>query len=236
MQLRGLVAFLLLALSSCAAEVVDRMVAVVNKQVILQSELEQTAHVEFLLQGKPPSAKPATTEMQAVLDQLIDRDLLEQQIMNPAVLSPTKEEVAARIKEVRTQIPGADTNDGWKAVLAAYGVSEQDVEEQIISQLRILKFVDLRFRALAQVDRTAVSSYYQEKLLPQLHQQGAPVPPLKDVAAKIEKILAEQRIDELLNSWLQTLRSQSHIQKIALESGMAGAGAPAYATPSGARL
>ena len=34
-------------------QMVDRMVAVVNKRVILQSELDQAARVEFLLQGKP---------------------------------------------------------------------------------------------------------------------------------------------------------------------------------------
>jgi hypothetical protein len=222
-------AILLLALLPCAAEVVDRMVAVVNKQVILQSELEQTVHVEFLLQGKPLN-KLTSAEQQSVLEQLIDRDLLEQQIMHPATLDPSAEELAARMREVRAQLGAAD-NDRWKALLAAYGVTEQDVEEQIISQIRILKFVDRRFRALAQIDRTAVNAYYQEKLLPQLRKQGASLPPLNEVAPKIEKILAEQRMDELMSSWLQTLRSQSHIQKMSVESNMAAGGKPAGEKP-----
>jgi hypothetical protein len=222
-------AILLLALLPCAAEVVDRMVAVVNKQVILQSELEQTVHVEFLLQGKPLN-KLTSAEQQSVLEQLIDRDLLEQQIMHPATLDPSAEELATRMREVRAQLGAAD-NDRWKALLAAYGVTEQDVEEQIISQIRILKFVDRRFRALAQIDRTAVNAYYQEKLLPQLRKQGASLPPLNEVAPKIEKILAEQRMDELMSSWLQTLRSQSHIQKMSVESNMAAGGKPAGEKP-----
>jgi hypothetical protein len=222
-------AILLLALLPCAAEVVDRMVAVVNKQVILQSELEQTVHVEFLLQGKLLN-KLTSAEQQSVLEQLIDRDLLEQQIMHPATLDPSAEELAARMREVRAQLGAAD-NDRWKALLAAYGVTEQDVEEQIISQIRILKFVDRRFRALAQIDRTAVNAYYQEKLLPQLRKQGASLPPLNEVAPKIEKILAEQRMDELMSSWLQTLRSQSHIQKMSVESNMAAGGKPAGEKP-----
>ncbi len=207
---------LLLALLPCAAEVVDRIVAVVNKQVILQSELEQTLHVEFLLQGKPLN-KVTGPEQQTVLEQLIDRDLLEQQSMHPELLNPTAEELAAHMREVRAQL-GATDNERWQALLASYGVTEQDVEEQVSSQLRILKFVDRRFRALAQIDRTAINAYYQEKLLPQLRKQNAPLPPLNEVAPKIEKILAEQRIDELLSSWLQTLRSQSHIQKMSVDS------------------
>jgi hypothetical protein len=213
---------LLLALLPCAAEVVDRIVAVVNKQVILQSELEQTLHVEFLLQGKPLN-KVTGPEQQTVLEQLIDRDLLEQQSMHPELLNPTAEELAAHMREVRAQL-GATDNERWQALLASYGVTEQDVEEQVSSQLRILKFVDRRFRALAQIDRTAINAYYQEKLLPQLRKQNAPLPPLNEVAPKIEKILAEQRIDELLSSWLQTLRSQSHIQKMSVDSNVVADG------------
>src|SRR5215472_10173217 len=99
-------------------------------------------------------------------------------------------------------------------MLVSYGVSKEDVENQIAAQLRILRFIDLRFRTLAHVDRAAISNYYTEKLLPELRKQGAPEPPLEQVSGKIEKILTEQRIDELLTSWLQTLRTQTHIQKM----------------------
>lgn len=213
-------AMLLLALSISGAEVVDRMVAVVNKQVVLQSELDQTARVEFLLEGKPLD-KLTAVDLQQVLDQLIDRALLEQQIMNPSVLDPTPADVVDRLREVRTRTPGAGSDAQWQALLTRYGVTEQDVSDQVISQLRIVKFIDLRFRAMAQVDRAAITSYYQEKLLPELRKQGAPEPPLDQVAGKIEKILFEQRIDDLLNSWLQTLRSQANIQKIVPETKLA---------------
>ena len=220
-------AFVLLAASSCLAQVVDRMVAVVNKQVILQSELEQAAHVEFLLQGKP-LAQLTTADLQAALERLIDQALLEQQIVNAEAFDPTAEEVAARIRELRANIPGAMNSDNWKTMLAAYGVTAEDVQLQITAQIRILKLIDLRFRNLAHVDGTAVSDYYQQKLLPELRKQGAPEPPLSQVSDKIEKILTEQRIDDLLNSWLQTLRSQAHIRK--LNSGaQPGATTPAQA-------
>ena len=115
-------------------------------------------------------------------------------------------------------------------MLSGYGVTEQDVGTQLLSQVRILQFIDLRFRGLVTVDKAAVTSYYQEKLLPALRKQGAPEPPLDQVSGKIEKIVAEQRIDELLADWLQTLRSQAHIEKIsetgtAFGTGTADAGA-----------
>lgn len=213
MRFRPQLVLVLLLASACFAQVVDRMVAVVNKRVILESELDQTARVEFLMQGKPLN-QLTQAERVAVLDRLIDRSLLDQQIVHADILAPTPEELAARVKEVRRQVPAAATEEGWKALLVSYGLTQQDVEDSLASQVRILRFVDLRFRGLVRVDKNAVLAYYQEKLLPELRRQGVAEPPLAEVSAKIEKILVEQGIDEMLARWLETLRSQAHIEKM----------------------
>lgn len=207
---------LLAGLAICPGQVVDRMVAVVNRQVILQSELEESEHIEFLLQGKPLDELTAP-QTDAVLDRLIDQALLQQQIVTPSALEPTADEISSRLRDVRAQIPGATVQEKWLAMLAAYGVTERDVEMHIATQLRILKFIDLRFRTLARVDRASISNYYKDKLLPELRRQGAAEPPLSQVSDKIEQILTEQRIDELLNSWLQALRSQAQIEKMNMD-------------------
>jgi parvulin-like peptidyl-prolyl isomerase len=207
-------AMLLLPLSGFAQpQVVDRMVAVVNKRVILQSELDQAARVEFLLQGKPITAL-TQADKAAVLDQLIDRALLDQQMVNAAMLDPSAEELAAKIREVRGGVAGAagQNDDRWKATLAAYGLTQDDLEEQLASQTRILRFVDLRFRALVRVEKDAVEAYYQQQFLPEVRKRNAVAPPLADVSDKIEQILVEQRIGKLLNEWLKTLRAQAHIE------------------------
>lgn len=194
-------------------QVVDRMVAVVNKRVILQSELDQAARVEFLLQGKP-IASLSQADTAAVLEQLIDRSLLDQQIVNPAMLDPSPEEIAAKVKEVRQNFPGAvgKDDDRWKNTLVTYGLTEQDLEEQLASQARILRFVDLRFRALVRVEKDDIATYYQEKFLPEVRKRNAAAPALADVSDKIEQILVEQRVDSLLSDWLKTLRAQAHIE------------------------
>ena len=53
MSLRFHLVIALLLAGVVQAQVVDRMVAVVNKHVILESELDQATRVEFLLQAKP---------------------------------------------------------------------------------------------------------------------------------------------------------------------------------------
>ena len=206
------------------AQVVDRMVAVVNRHVILESELDQATRVEFLLQAK--SIERLTyADRTAVMERLIDRSLLDQQIVNPAMLDPVPEQVKAKIEEVREGIPGASSDQRWKAILDGYGLTQQDVEEQLGSQFRILRFIDLRFRGLVRVDKEAIAAYYQDHFLPEVRRRNASEPKLSEVSDKIEQILAEQRIDDLLNSWLKTLRAQTHIERMLPATAM-NAGTP----------
>lgn len=215
-------AIVLALTGSSQAQVVDRMVAVVNKRVILDSELDQAARVEFLLQGKPIE-KLTTADRAAVLERLIDRSLLDQQIVNGAMLDPAPEELAAKIKEVRERMPGAAADERWNATLAAYGLTQQDVEEQLTSQSRTLRFIDLRFRGLVRVEKDAIATYYQDRFLPEVRKRHVTEPKLSEVSDKIEQILVEQRIDDLLNSWLETLRAQAHIERMLPPAPNAGA-------------
>jgi hypothetical protein len=206
------------------AQVVDRMVAVVNKHVILESELDQATRVEFLMQAKPIE-RVTSVDRTIVLDRLIDRSLLDQQIVNPNMLDPAPEELKAKIEELRQGVPGASTNESWTNILAGYGLTQQDVEEQLTSQFRILRFIDLRFRGLVRIDKEAIAAYYQDRFLPEVRKRNASEPQLSEVSDKIEQILAEQRIDELLNNWLKTLRAQAHIERM-LPATATNAGTP----------
>lgn len=203
----------LFAIHAGATQVVDRMVAVVNKHVILESELDQALRVEYLMQGKSlDKATPADSS--AALDRLIDRALLDQQIPHPEMLAPTPEELASQLKEVRQQLPGAATDEGWRGLLASYGLTQQDVEDSVITEVRTLRFVDLRFRGLVRIDKSEISTYYQQTFLPQVRGKGGSEPPLAEVSGQIEKILAEQSVSDMLNHWLETLHAQAHIEKM----------------------
>jgi hypothetical protein len=170
--------------------------------------------MECLLQSKPLE-KLTSEDRAAILDRLIDRALLEQQISKEADLDPDPDEIKSALDDLRKQFPQAATDDGWKGLLLSYSLTEQDVDEHLKSQMRVLRFVDLRFRDLVRVDKSAVETYYQQKFVPEMRQRGAiETPPLSEVSTRIEKILVEQRIDEMLDRWLEALRAQAHIQRM----------------------
>jgi hypothetical protein len=212
----------LLGLASGEAQVVvvDRMVAVVNKRVIMESKLDQEVRLERLFEGKPPAGPQIETpEKSSALEQLIDRELLEQQTPRDNIDAPSPEEVARRVSEIRARNPGLKTDEDWKARLAADDLTEQDVERRIISEFGVLRYVDERFRSLVRVDRADIAAYYQEKLLPELRRRGAPEPSLAEVSDKIENILVEQRVDQMLNEWLEILRGQAQIENFLVPTG-----------------
>ncbi|HMF90667.1 MAG TPA: SurA N-terminal domain-containing protein [Candidatus Angelobacter sp.] len=227
MVLRQLAFLLLPGVATGQAQVVvDRMVAVVNKRVIMESQLDQEVRLGRLLEGKPPAGdKLDFAEKSQALEQLIDRELLEQQIPPSDMETPSPEELARRLKEIRAREPGLETEAGWKARLAADDLTLQDVERRVISEFSVLYFIDMRFRGLVRVDKAAIAAYYQDKFLPQLRNRGAPEPALAAVSDQIEKILVEQRVDEMLNDWIKALRAQAQIDNMLIPPNRPGPGA-----------
>jgi hypothetical protein len=201
-----------------AGQVIDRLVATVNGQPILQSDWDVALRCEALLDNKP--LQFTDKALQAALERLIDQELLRQQIRTFQLKQVTEEERGQRLAEIRKQIPGASDAAGWQSALHRYGLTQSEVDERITDQLEILRFIDVRLRPTVHVDRRSVEDYYREKLLPQLKEKGAKEAPLVEVGRQIEEILSQQLMDTLLSELLRDLRQQSeiHIQPAALPS------------------
>ena len=121
----------LLAISSLAAsvhatDVIDRIVATVNGHVILQSDWDDAARFEALVEGRPV-AQITDQERGRALDRLIDQELLREQAQGSDAAVPPAEEVQARVADIRKQHAAADTS-AWQATLASYGFDEKQFE------------------------------------------------------------------------------------------------------------
>jgi len=205
-------AFLLcaiLAVPCIGGEIVDRVVANVNGHVLLQSDWEQELAFEALLNSRPADSFTAA-ERKAALDRLIDRELLREQV-RPVEAVPA-DQVAARLAEVRKLQPNAATAEGWRTVLQGYGLTESALEKRLGEEIQLIGLVEARLRPSIQIDQQAVEAYYRDELLPQLKRDGGREVALPEVFGRIKNLLAEQRLNQLLSSWLASLRSASHIQ------------------------
>ncbi|HKU24075.1 MAG TPA: SurA N-terminal domain-containing protein [Candidatus Sulfotelmatobacter sp.] len=193
-----------------AGEVIDRIVATVNGHIILQSDWDQALCYEALLSGRAVSFL-SDDDRRAVLDRLIDQELLAEQTKSASFKHASEQEASAEVAEARKLHPDAATPEGWQALLTRYGLTEQALIEHVRQQIDLMRLVDAHLRPSVQIDSKSIEAYYRDKFVPQLKQSGGGNVPLSDVSAQIREILTQERVSELMVSWLQSLRSESKV-------------------------
>jgi hypothetical protein len=207
--------FLILAATPAlrAGEVIDRIVAIVNGHVILQSQLEDDLCFEAFTEARPIKSA-ADEDRRSALSRLVDQELLREQIQGSDLPQPSPDNIKKRIGEIRAAYPEATTDSAWRTTLALYGLDEKQLESRIALQLQLMREVDVRMRPSVQIENQSIESYYHNVFLPELHKTGAQDVPLPEVANRIREILTQQKIDELFNSWLQSLRKESKVRTL----------------------
>ena len=193
-----------------AGDVIDRIVATVNGHIILQSDWDEALCYEAVLSGRPVSLF-TEEDRRAVLDRLIDQELLDEQTKSASFKHSTEAEAAAQVAEARKQYPEAATDAGWQALLDRDGLTEKMLISHVERQIDLMRLVDAHLRPGVQIDSKSIEAYYRDKFVPQLKESGAGEIPLADVSSKIRELLTQEKVSELMVSWLQSLRSESKV-------------------------
>jgi peptidyl-prolyl cis-trans isomerase SurA len=197
-------------LTVARAEVIDRIVAKVNGHIILQSDLDDALRYEALMSGKSVN-QFTDDDRRAVLDRLIDQELLDEQMKSTTFPHASEAEAQARVAKARKLYPEAATPQGWQDVLKRFQLNEKDLIAHVEQQIDLMRLVDAHLRPQVQIDSKSIEAYYRDKFVPQLKEAGASEVPLADVSGKIRELLTQQKVNQLLVSWLQNLRSESKV-------------------------
>ncbi len=195
--------------------VLDRVVADVDGQAILASDVDDEIRFSALLPGVEPKSDNTP---QRALDRVIDRTLIDQQrALQPGVAVVSQKDVDQEIETMRKQISAATNidceNDAvWDGYLTQHGFTPGEIEDRMRERLAILKFIDVRFGVVVQVSNADVRNYYDQVLTPELEQGKQPLPELRTVAPKIRQILRQRQVSNLIDEWLKSLRAEGHVQ------------------------
>jgi len=206
-----LLSALFLVPAGCAAEVIDRIIATVNGQVILQSDWDEALCYEALLTNRALE-RFTDDDRRTVLDRLIDQELLREQMKSADFIHATDAEVAARVADARKQYEEASSPDAWQALLLQHHLTEADLLAHVRQQIDVMRLVDARLRPTVEIDSKSIEAYYRDQFVPKLKQSGASEVPLAEVSGKIRELLTQEKVSELLVSWLQTLRSEGQVR------------------------
>ena len=190
-----------------AAEIIDKVVAVVGKGVITASEVEEQLRVEALFNRNPVDL--SKVKRHDALTRLIDRRLVEHEIAAKNFPPATVDDVAKELAALERRI--ARNGAAFEQQLESCGLTTKDVEQFLVRQADFERFVDFRFKTGLDVSAQAVAAYYKESFLPAMRRLQAEEPPLEEVHDKITTVLMDERADSMLDVWLKETRARTRV-------------------------
>jgi peptidyl-prolyl cis-trans isomerase SurA len=177
------------------AEILDKIVAVVNGDVITLSELREIS-VPYLERMKAQysinhdEAQVKETEKR-ILDQLIDEKLVKQEADRLKIVIEKKEiDMAIRETKEKNKL----SEDQLKQALADQGMSLEKYREQLSDQMQKMRLLDQEIKSKVQVAKKEVEEYQKE------HKDEFDAPPevrLQQVLLIIPSEASTQEIDQI---------------------------------------
>jgi hypothetical protein len=201
--------FVLAAASSWQGqEVVDRIVARVENDVILLSDVRELKEYQELVNGKSESES-------AILDRLIDQWI----VRSEAALSRFPEPKDAEMdREVSRVVESFASLEEYEARKKQSGLNDAEVRKIVTAQLYLTNYLDSRFRPSVQIDEKAIVDFYQNAVVPRAKTRGQEPPTLDASRDIIQEALVQSDINEQADRWLKESRARLHVQKF-LEEG-----------------
>ena len=192
-----LVGIVALSCSSGESEavIIDRIVAVVNEDIITLSQLKEIT-VPYLEKMKAKYSmeyneeQVKETEMR-ILDQLIDEKLVDQEAKRLQIVI-TEKEVDLGIRDVRENNKLSD--EQFKQVLEGEGMTFERYREELKNQMQKMRLLDQEIKSKIQVREEEVEEYYTQ------HTQDFNTPPevkLQQILLMIPPQSTEQDISQL---------------------------------------
>jgi len=191
-----------------AQQVVDRIVARIDGDVLTLSEMRELAAFQQLMGEKPASDAEQ-------IRQLVDQWMINTEARAEQFSRPSEAVVGRAMEEMEKQFGSPDE---FRRRLTEVGLTLAAVRRLLEQQMLSLQFLDRKFRAVAQVEPNQMETYYREELVPQMSARGQQAPPIESVQEQIRELLVQRVISRLSARWLEESRSNVRIEVLEAKS------------------
>jgi hypothetical protein len=212
--MKRLVLFLLLAampLQTCASraqEVIDRIVARVENEVILLSDIAQLAEYQIFVDGKAESDDQ-------ILERLIDQWIVRTEAAAARFPQPSDQDVQRSLARLKRSFSSPEAFEERKK---QSGLTDDEILRQLKSQLYLSNYLDSRFRASIQIDDNAIAEFYKNRVVPRAESRGQTPPTLEAAHDFIQEALVQRAINEQADKWLKESRSRVRVENLLNEN------------------
>lgn len=202
----------LLALAAICArsqELLDKIAARVEGDIILLSEVRTLSRYQMLVDGKAESDA-------AILDRLIDQWIVRNEAETARFPHPSDLEIARGVEHLQASFASPEE---YQARKIQSGLTDKEIERMLAQQLYLSNYLDSRFRPAVQVNAKQVEEFYQQAVLPRAKARNQAPPSLDASREYIQEALVQQGINEQASVWLKESRSRLHVEKFLKENG-----------------
>jgi parvulin-like peptidyl-prolyl isomerase len=185
-----------------STRVVDRIVARVEDDIILQSQVRELGAFQQLVEGRAESDDK-------LVDELIEQWVVETEATAARFPQPAQSEVARELARLKGQFA---TPEKYASRLNELALTADEVREMLSRQIFVERYVDSKFRTSVQIEPAEIETYYTKELLPELAKNNQPVPTRASVEPQIREVLTQRAISDLTMKWLDDTRSRLKIE------------------------
>jgi hypothetical protein len=205
-RLRFIVTVVLLALTARLAasqEVIDRVAARVESDIILFSEVRSLASYQLLVDGKSESDSQ-------ILDRLINQWIVHNEADTARFPRPSAADVDRGVERLEKSFASPEEYERRK--LQA-GLSDSQIRGILESQLYLGNYLDSRFRPAVHIEPKDVQDFYDKEIVPRAQARNQAPPSFDAARDYIQEALVQKGIDEQADRWLTESRLRVHVEK-----------------------
>ncbi len=186
-------------------QLTDRILAVVDEDPILQSDLDRWVTLNPSLLAGSEDRRAADRRL---LEDLIDQRLRSHEVERYGFGEVPERLVDEQIQAVEARYENAAALD---AELDRVDWTRDDLRLRLRRQLAVLTYVDELLGARVFVGLEEIQEHYDRILVPELEAKELAVPELDDVREAIRTLLRQERLNEELDRWTEELRTKADI-------------------------
>jgi hypothetical protein len=187
-----------------AQEVVDRIAARVENDVILLSEVRELSRYQKLVDGKSESDAQ-------ILDRLVDQWIVRTEAAVARFPRPSAAEIDRSVERLKESF-GSDAE--FEARKRETGLSDTEVREEVEAQLYLSNYLDSRFRPAVQIDPQEIKKFYEEGVVERAKARGQEPPTLEAAREAIVEALLQRGINAQADQWIRESRSRLHVDML----------------------
>src|SRR5438132_6118213 len=194
--------------ASCSphpAATIDRIAALVDRQVLTVSEIRQMAEIRFF----PRAAGQSDDDYRrSILESLIAQALRFRDVERFGAADVSKDSIEARLLQIQQRFASPAEFTG---AIESAELTLDEVRALIKRQLQVEGYIQERFAPAIFVSSDEIDAYYKGPWSQQRRQRGLPIPPLSEVQDDIRTLLKSTRLQQEVEKWTTQLRSRANV-------------------------